>query len=82
MGETRKRILSIPASESTLILEDSIGRRHWFLSRYRLPHAFLAANSDQAIRLIRELEPTTLFLDFDLGSGVSSEPIAHFLAAT
>jgi hypothetical protein len=79
MGKTRKKIISIPASTPTLILEDSIGRRHWFLSRFRLPHAFLAANSDQAIRLIRELEPT-VFLDYDLAPGISSEPVAHFLA--
>src|SRR5271163_302061 len=75
-----KKIISVPASESTLILEDDIGRRHWFLSRFRLPHAFLAATPDQAIRLIRELEPT-VFLDYDLAPGVSSEPVAHFLAA-
>jgi len=80
LGEARKKIFSIPTSESTLILEDSIGRRHWFLSRYRLPHAFLAATPDQAIRLIRELEPT-VFLDYDLALGVTSEPVAHFLAA-
>jgi hypothetical protein len=75
------KIISIPASTPALIVEDDIGRRYWFLSRYRLPHAFLAATSDQAIRLIRELEPT-VFLDYDLAPGITSESVARFLAAT
>jgi hypothetical protein len=79
VGETRKKIISIPASTPTLVVEDSIARRHWFLSRFRLPHAFLAATSHQAIRLIRELQPT-VFLDYDLGLGISSEPVARYLA--
>jgi Cyclic-phosphate processing Receiver domain len=73
------KLITIPASEPTLILEDDIGRRHWFISRYRLPHAFLASTPDQAIRLIRELEPT-VFLDYDLAPGITSESVARFLA--
>jgi hypothetical protein len=74
-----KKAISIPAFAPTLVVEDDIGRRHWFLSRYRLPNAFLAATPDQAIRIIRQFEPTILFLDYDLGLGFSSEDVARFL---
>lgn len=77
-----KKIISIPTSVPTLILEDNIERRHWFLSRYRLPHAFLAATPDESIQIIRQFEPTILFLDYDLALGMSSEPVARFLKAS
>jgi hypothetical protein len=73
------KLISIPASESVLVVEVSLARRHWFLSRP--PRAFLTANSSWAIELTEDLAPT-IFLDFDLAPGITSEPVAHFLAAT
>jgi hypothetical protein len=73
-------ILTIPRSASVLIVENDIGRRSWFLSAYRIPQAFVCDDCDSAIRIIRQFEPSTVFLDWDLAFGVSSEPVARFLA--
>jgi Cyclic-phosphate processing Receiver domain len=74
------KMISVPVGACVLVADDSIERRHWFLSRYRLPHAYLAANSDQAIKIVEQVKPSIVFLDYDLGPGVSSEPVARFLA--
>jgi NAD+-processing family protein with receiver domain len=62
------------------VLEDSLDGRAWFLSAHRLPHAFLAHESEQVIRIIQQFEPDVCFLDYDLGLGVSSESVATYLA--
>jgi hypothetical protein len=67
---------------SVLVVEDSLARRHWFLSRYRLPEAFLAHEPVQAIDIIRQFEPQVCFLDYDLGVGINSLEIAAYLRDT
>jgi DNA-binding response OmpR family regulator len=73
------KTLSIPHDAAVLVVEDDISRRAWFLSRYRLPGAYLAHEPAQAIDLIRRIEPDVVFLDFDLGLGVNSLKVGAHL---
>ncbi|MGB8801385.1 MAG: cyclic-phosphate processing receiver domain-containing protein [Candidatus Acidiferrales bacterium] len=76
------KTILIPHDATILIVEDDIGRRSWFLSRYRLPGAYLAHEPAQAIELVRRIEPTWVWLDFDLGLGKNSLDVAAFLRDT
>jgi len=42
----------------------------------------LAATSDDANRIIFQVWPRVIFLDYDLAPGISSEPVAEYLAMT
>lgn len=79
-----RRLLQIPNDAAVLFVDDSIGRRHWILSRYRLPHAFLADNANDAIQILKQGTIDIVFLDYDLapGLGLSSESVAQYLAET
>lgn len=73
------KTLHIPHGVTTVIVEDDMSRRHWFLSSFRLPAAYLAHDPQQAIELIRGVEPELIFLDYDLGSRVNSLDVAAYL---
>jgi DNA-binding response OmpR family regulator len=73
------KTLSIPHDAAVLVVEDDISRRAWFISRYRLPGAYLAHEPAQAIDLIRWIEPDVIFLDFDLGVRINSLEVAAYL---
>jgi hypothetical protein len=73
------RLISVSRETPVLVLDDSIGRRNWFLSKHRVPRSFVAATNESAIRIVNSFKPEFIFLDFDLGLGVSSEPFAKHL---
>ncbi len=78
---SKLREIEIPTGASVLVVEDSIARRHFFLSCHRIPQAFLADNPDRAIDLVSNFGPFDfVLLDWDLSLGVTSEPVARFLA--
>jgi hypothetical protein len=56
------RILEISESSTVLVVEDNTQRRGWFLSRYRIPEAFLADTCAAAIGLIDRMPFDTVFL--------------------
>jgi hypothetical protein len=46
-----------------------------------MPRAFLTHTAEEAIRIFEAFQPATVLLDYDLAPGISSEPVAHHLAA-
>jgi hypothetical protein len=66
---------------AAIVLEDNLGRRNWFVNWLK-PGPFFADTPEQAIRIYEIFKPRTILLDYDLGRGVSSEPFAHYLAAS
>lgn len=75
------RTIEIAASAAVLIVDDSIKRRNWFLSSYRIPQAHVAHTSEGAIETIRRFGPDFTFLDFDLcpATATDSRPVAEYL---
>lgn len=78
----RMKNLVIPISASVLVVDDDIARRHFFLSTHRLPQAYIAGEPDQAIQILKQGSIDFVFLDYDLASNLSSEPVARYLAET
>lgn len=73
--------ISIPRNAAVLIVEDSIQRRGFFLSRNRIPGAFVSSDPQDAIDILTRFNfIDTVFLDYDLGLGVSSEAVARTIA--
>ena len=73
-------MITVPDSPATLFVDDDLRRRHFAVNW--IPNVFLAHDVDGAIEILRQLEMgrhprDTVLLDFDLGVGLSSEPLAH-----
>lgn len=64
-----------------LVVEDDLRRRNFYLSKHRLPDAYVCHDPAEAIALIERVKPSWVFLDHDLAPGVDSTPIAEHLAA-
>jgi hypothetical protein len=75
-------VITIPHEAVIVCVEDDLARRHFYISRNRMPEAYLAHDPADAVELIRDLSPTHLFLDYDLKPGVDSMPVAEYLART
>jgi hypothetical protein len=74
------RLIEVDADDTVLVVEDSLQRRNWFLSRYRIPHAYLADTARQAKECFDQIAPDVVFLDWDLHC-FTSEDFARRLAA-
>jgi hypothetical protein len=75
----KMRSLHIPPDAAVLIVEGDLRRRHWFLSSMRIPQAYVARTTDGAIEMIDRLKPDFVALDFDLGVGIDTKPVAEYL---
>ncbi len=77
------KTIAVKPNEACLCVEDDISRRAWFISKHRIPQAFLAETPTQAIRILDTFSHFgVIFLDYDLALGVSSESVARYLAET
>jgi hypothetical protein len=74
------KTLTIPNDATVVCVDDSTARRAWFLSRYRVPGAYLASDCETAIRVINQCDPSVVFLDYDLIPPETSEAVARHLA--
>lgn len=72
----------VPHAAVIVCVEDDLWRHNFYLSRHRMPDAYLCHDPADAVELIDRIKPTWLFLDHDLALGVDSIPIAEHLAAT
>ncbi|MGA3293788.1 MAG: hypothetical protein ABSE45_07370 [Candidatus Acidiferrales bacterium] len=78
-----KKIISIPATSTVLVVEDKIDRRAWFVSRYRVPRALLASTAVEANRTLSQFLIDVVFLDYDGEKpGETFEPVARYLSTT
>lgn len=78
------RTITVPHEATILCVEDDLARRHFYLSKYRMPDAYLSHMPDDAIQAIDRYKPSHIFLDFDLDpvARVDSTAVAKHLAAT
>jgi hypothetical protein len=76
------RTIKVPHGAVILCVEDDISRRNFYISRHRMPEAYLAHDPGEAVELIRDLKPSWIFLDYDLKPGVDSMPVAEYLLRT
>ena len=72
-------------SHAVLFVDDSISRKNFAVNF--IPRAFITGDCEDAIKILQQFEfgrcPHDLvMLDFDLGPGLTTEPIARYLAAT
>lgn len=73
------QVLTLPRDAVCLILDDSLLRRNWFLSALRIPDAYLTRDTAAAIEMLKRIEFGFVWLDYDLGPGLDSIPVAEHL---
>jgi CheY-like chemotaxis protein len=74
------KTLEIPEGATILVVEDSVTRRHFFVSQHRAPDAFLAYTPSQAISLLKSMAFDFVFLDFDLEGTHKTTEVAQWIA--
>jgi CheY-like chemotaxis protein len=76
------KAIRVPQDAVVLCVDDDLARRHFYLSKHRLPDVFVAHEVAEAIELIDRVKPSWIFLDYDLAPGIDSTAIAEHLSAT
>jgi hypothetical protein len=76
------RIVKIPKDAVSLVLDEDLRRRNWFLSSLRMPDAHLAHDAARAIDMVKRIEFGFIWLDYELGPGLDSIPVAEHLRDT
>jgi hypothetical protein len=71
---------AIPPSASVLFVDDSIWRCLWV--RDNVPGVKFVRRADRAIECLKQRTFDFVFLDYDLGLGMTSEGVAQYLAET